>query len=389
MAMSLVLLTLTMQPNPSSGKRRHSALRFLVILGLFTLIVLTGHLGGQLTHGPRFLSTFAPKPLQAFLGPPVEEAAQTTPEPKPEPEPAGTVYERVIQPIMDNHCSACHGPERQTAKLAVHTPDTLMAGGWSGPVIVPGNAQDSELLKRVLLPLEDPGHMPPEGKTQLSQKQIDALQWWIENGAPFDATLSTDELPPELKELLPPADGPEEVPGDIPLPTTLDEELLRRLIDEQISIQWIQQNEQRLWVSFPAIADQVTDNTIQELFPLASFIAWLDLSDTRITSKAIAWIAKMPALTELNLRQTAIEPQALKSLRQHPSLERLNLSLIPLDDKIVDTLLQIPNLKRVYLGGTQLSPAAIKRLSAPRIEVIAESTPSDIIPPEPNKPTEQ
>ncbi len=175
------------------------------------------------------------------------------------------------------------------------------------------------------------------------------------------------------------------------MPTRWDEGFIRRLLDQQISIQRIKQDDPGLWISFPAISDQVTDETVQQLLSLAPFIAWLDLSNTRITSEALPWISQMPALTELNLRQTGIDAKALKALAQHKRLERLNLSGVSLDDTVVDTLLTMPSLKRVYLWQSQVSQAGIQRLMAPRIEVVAETTPSDIIgtqPTDPNDPNE-
>ncbi len=92
----------------------------------------------------------------------------------------------------------------------------------------------------------------------------------------------------------------------------------------------------------------------------------------------------MPELTKLDLRQTNIDTQALNSLRSHKTLERLNLSQVPLDDTVVDLLLGMPNLKRVYLWESQVSEAGIRRLLAPRIEVISESEPSAVISTDPN-----
>ena len=375
------LSILTFQRDRAFERHSASVLRILVLVGLGPVIAATGHLGGQLTHGPRFLSAYAPSILQPFLGP-----SQQAPTQAPA-EPAMTVFAGLVQPILNDHCSMCHGPDLQMAQLAVHRPETLMSGGWTGAVIVPGDAQDSELMKRIWLPLQDEGHMPPEGKTQLRLLQISALEWWIGSGARFDSSLDRNTLPQEFQALMAQADNAQETaPEHTAMEEEWDDALLQDLLDKQVSIQRIEQNQPRLWISFPAIASQVTDDTVKELLPLAPYITWLDLSNTGITSHALQWIAQMPALRELNLRQTAIESQALKDLAQLTNLERLNLSLVPVDDSILDTLLDIPSLKRVYLGGTQVSKAGVRRLSAPRVEVIAESAPADVINTEPNEP---
>ncbi len=372
--LSLLLATLTSQSQASRSHAR-SFLRIAVLLGLLTTTSATGHYGGQLTHGPSFLSAYAPTWLQPLLGPePVPQEA--TPVPM---EPAATVYAGVIQPTFADHCSACHGSDRQRGRLALHTHEAISAGGASGPAMLPGNAQESVLMQRIRLPLEEAGHMPPAGKSQLAPSEVSALAWWIDQGASIDATLNTSEVPAELNELLPETGDQDTQTDDVAPPVMIEDELLQPLIDKQISIQRIEQTGQQLWIAFPAIADQVTDDTIQELLPLAPVIAWLDLSNTSITAQTLAIVARMPALVELDLRQTAITPDALRHLANHPNMERLNLSLTEMDDRIIETLLSMPRLKRLYLGGTQVTPAAIKRLSAPRIEVIGAALPSEVL----------
>jgi uncharacterized membrane protein len=166
--LSLVLLTLTAKRESLLKGHIQAVFRFLFVLVLLAVITVTGHFGGQLTHGPRFLATYAPPVLQPFLGPAPLKSTQ------PSLATSVTVYDALIQPILDNHCAFCHGPDQQKAKLAVHTPEALMVGGRSGPVILPGNAAGSEFFNRIQLPLDEAGHMPPAGKSQLSSVQTSA-----------------------------------------------------------------------------------------------------------------------------------------------------------------------------------------------------------------------
>ena len=378
--LSLVLLILAAKCKPPSKGLIQAVFRVLVMWGLCAVIIVTGHLGGQLTHGSQFLSTYAPPVLQPYLGPVLQQSETS------ESVASVTAYSTLIQPILDNHCSFCHGTDRQKGHFSVHTSEALMAGGRSGPVVLPGDPQNSEFFTRIQSPLEEDGHMPPQGKSQLSSLQVSAIQWWIEQGASLDASLNKNELPQALSGLLPQPETVEQS-KQTDQPTQWDEDLIRRLTDQQISIQRIKQDDPRLWISFPAITDQVTDDTVKQLLPLAPFIAWLDLSNTRITSDTLQWINKMPVLVELNLRHTDIQAEALMPLARHESIERLNLSQVSLDDTVVETLLKMPSLKRVYLWESQVSQAGIRQLLAPRIEVIAETKPSDVISTEPNEPT--
>ena len=88
-----------------------------------------------------------------------------------------------IKSILDVHCVACHGMEKHKGGLRVDTLEELLTGGEGGHVIKPGNAPESLLLKRMLLPLDNEDHMPPFGKPQLQPEEINALSKWIEAGA--------------------------------------------------------------------------------------------------------------------------------------------------------------------------------------------------------------
>jgi hypothetical protein len=60
----------------------------------------------------------------------------------------------------------------------------LVEGGESGPAFVVGNASQSLLVQRLLLPSNDEHHMPPEAEPQPAQGEIEVLQSWINTGAP-------------------------------------------------------------------------------------------------------------------------------------------------------------------------------------------------------------
>jgi hypothetical protein len=75
-------------------------------------------------------------------------------------------------------------------------------GGESGPLFVAGNAAESEMVKRLLLPEEHDDHMPPKGKSQLTKEQVELIRWWIDGGASFDKTVAQFQATPEVKVML-------------------------------------------------------------------------------------------------------------------------------------------------------------------------------------------
>lgn len=80
-----------------------------------------------------------------------------------------------VRPLLDLHCVKCHGPLEQKSGLVLDSLEGLQKGGKEGPVIVPGQPQESRLWK-YLAPDSDP-HMPP--KKQLTPTEQDAFKQWI------------------------------------------------------------------------------------------------------------------------------------------------------------------------------------------------------------------
>ncbi|HEV8549834.1 MAG TPA: c-type cytochrome domain-containing protein [Polyangiaceae bacterium] len=83
--------------------------------------------------------------------------------------------------ILSEHCAKCHGPEKQKSKLRVDSLAALLAGGKSGPAVVPGNPSGSALIQALALPLGDDKHMPPAKEPQLDPTEIRTLSSFVEH----------------------------------------------------------------------------------------------------------------------------------------------------------------------------------------------------------------
>ncbi|WP_152049614.1 DUF1553 domain-containing protein [Tautonia marina] len=90
-------------------------------------------------------------------------------------------YLRDIKPVLTARCYSCHGALKQEAKLRLDTVELMQVGSNAGPVIEPGNVEESYLL--YVLTGEDGLRMPPEGEP-LTDEQINAIRSWIAAGAP-------------------------------------------------------------------------------------------------------------------------------------------------------------------------------------------------------------
>ncbi len=110
-------------------------------------------------------------------------------------------FATVIQPLLAKRCFSCHGPDKQEGKLRLDDRTSVTAEADSGlKPIVPGDADHSELLKRIRS-TDDGDRMPPEG-APLKPDQIAAIEQWIAQGAQYTPHWAFQPvqrpLPPEV-----------------------------------------------------------------------------------------------------------------------------------------------------------------------------------------------
>ena len=92
-------------------------------------------------------------------------------------------FELNVRPLLASKCYSCH-TDSKSGGLQLDSREHLMAGGKSGPAIVPGNP-DGSLLIQALRQTHPRLKMPPGGK--LKDEQIDAVATWIKAGAVWPA----------------------------------------------------------------------------------------------------------------------------------------------------------------------------------------------------------
>ena len=72
---------------------------------------------------------------------------------------ASPVYATDIQPILEQHCYECHGPNKSKGSLRLDIRARAFKGGVNGPAIVAGDSEHSLLVRR-LLGLDGEDRMP-------------------------------------------------------------------------------------------------------------------------------------------------------------------------------------------------------------------------------------
>jgi uncharacterized membrane protein/cytochrome c2 len=172
-----------------------------------TALLVASHLGGSMTYGRDFLTRYAPAPIRSFFGKRSALAAGAAGAAQPPDQAQQVAFAEVAQPILVRRCSGCHGAQKQKNMLRLDSLQGLIEGGESGPALVAGNAGQSLLVQRLLLPSNDEHHMPPEAEPQPASGEIEALQSWI-NASAGAGLNGADPKPGGAGERVPPAVPP-------------------------------------------------------------------------------------------------------------------------------------------------------------------------------------
>lgn len=341
-----------------------------VLLATLALVLAAGHLGGSLTHGSDYLVRYAPGPLRRLGGADEPEPATATGDRAAQP-----AYAAVVHPILDKYCVSCHGPEKVKGGLRLDSLEGVRKGGENGPLIVAGKARQSELVKRIRLPLESDDHMPPDGKPQPTADDVALLAWWIDAGAPGDTVLSQVPRPEPIQKILAGRLGAiapvatEPVAQSSARPLAEIKPVADKLAGELgVSILPLAQTEPWLQCSAAIAGPAFGDEQLAKLQPLASNLRWLDLSGTSITDTGAVHFAAMTNLTRLYLQRTAITDTGLARLEGLRELAYLNLYGTGVSDEGLQHLEDLPQLRQLYLWQTRVSSNAALAFATNRVD---------------------
>ena len=101
-----------------------------------------------------------------------------------------------VAAIFQERCTLCHAGKGAPLGVRLTDHEAVLAGGDDGPVVVPGDPDASELVRRIRG--ESLPRMPLTGPPYLSDERIATIEGWIAAGAPG------------------PADAPADAPGGAP-----------------------------------------------------------------------------------------------------------------------------------------------------------------------------
>lgn len=334
-------------------KNQKLLLPFLAIL--MVVLMITGHLGGSLTHGSNFLT----EPFQ----PQVEDNSAV------EDLDQAIVFNDLIQPIFKDKCNRCHNESKLKGDLLLSTIQGIQNGGKNGALFVSGDAESSLMMERIHLPVEEKKHMPPKGKKQLTPDEVKLLSWWIDSGGEFDSKVGDLEKSDDVKTIL-----SKYVQSGKDVYTLDIEHASQRSIEKVksmgIEVELVAKGKPFLNASLKGRKD-IDKRTLKKLGEISKQLISLDLSNTNVNDQMLSNLAEFKHLQKLFLQKTNVTGTRFNFLDKLEYLEYLNLVETQVEDASVAQLASLRSLRDLYLWQTNISPSAIEQLTnqRPRLNV--------------------
>lgn len=325
-----------------------SALILLVVL----LLPVTGHLGGNMTHGNTYLVEHSPIEVPAMVvhfpdkPPVVVQVASNSLEAR---------WESEVQPILNEHCTSCHGPSKQKGDVRLDSLElTLAGGGEDGEIelLVLGSAFDSLIYRVSVVPPNDERRMPTGSRPGLTPEELEVLGLWLVDAQDLGSKTPSGQSATS-------STGATHTPEKIE--PTFNQAAADQITDAGGRAIPISLSSLQMEVSFANLSP-LPDDALASLDAAADHIEKLYLQMSGITDEGLKNLPDMPALLTLDLKDTAITDAGLANLPEMFSIEKLNLFGTEITDDGLKYLEDFITLESLYLAGTAVTEEGVNTL---------------------------
>ena len=317
----------------------------LVALSLLMLLLIGGHLGGNLTHGEDFLISPIQISSETVSKVPIEQAK---------------VYDDLVQPVLQQKCYSCHNAEKSKGNLQMQTKELLAKGGENGMLWDTTKADLGILLARIHLPLDDKKHMPPRGKVQLTDEEIVLMAEWIKAGSSFTQMVSSLSAQSPVYNYAQNILGGSRTEEQYDF-SAADADKIKDLNTNYRLIKSLSAESPALFVNFYNRTSFKSED-VNALLPLKEQIVAIDLSKMPVKDEDLKTLSQFPELRKLILNFTDVKGSTLQELKKLTKLRELSLSGTSVKMDQVKALESIPSLKKVYVWSTGISPDELAQL---------------------------
>ncbi len=320
-------------------------------ISILILTIITGHLGGSLTHGSDFLTP--PKPAEWFRKSLTSNETASL---------NSTAFETASL-IFEQKCITCHGENKQKGDLRLDTKEGLIKGGKDGHLL--GDSKSAGiLLERIMLPLEDDDHMPPSEKEQLTPMEMNFLNWWIKSGADLNKTLAELNMPDSLSGLIV-SDKNDKINNLIPQTDVIqaDRNTIEKLNSLDVLISPIALNSNYLSVSFMNVLPENGMQVMEECIKLKQQIIWLNLDYQNLDTLVWQQIGDLNNLRKLSAKNSNFDDNKIAYLQTLDSLISLNLVGTNVSSSGFEKIKNLQKLESIYLYQTKIDEAGFKQIN--------------------------
>ncbi len=332
-----------------------TSLKTLSNTAIIVLLTLTGHYGGNLTHGETYLVDYAPENIKELV---VKKNKYVELEID-----SVKVYDDLIQPIFNQKCVSCHNKEISRGNLNMDSYTNLLKGGSSGTPVNKSDPRKSMLIKRITMPTTELKYMPPDGEP-VSFDEIKTLIWWINNLDKSDENLVSLEVEDDVKESLEmlynlnfsEKQWFEKISID-----NLDESLVQNIDSSIFQIKYISDNKKFLSVKY--LQKNVSNSDVEKLKKISKYIAYFTAKSSNLSNELIKGISSFENLVKLEIQDNKIDDESIKILQALDNLEILNVHNTKITSKSIEVLKKFKNLKRAYVWGTSISRSEVEEFN--------------------------
>jgi uncharacterized membrane protein len=323
---------------------RHLSKSFLKPASLLLAlgITLTGHWGANITHGEDFL-----------LAPIQEKESEITPLAEAE------VFNDLVRPILESKCMSCHKEGKIKGELRMDYIEGLQKGGKSGPFVLAGDFENSHMIQRIGLHMEEKKHMPPKNKAQLTEDELIILREWVANGASFDQKVM--EIAPDSKLFILASNKFEA--KKIYNFEAADASDIKSLNNFFRKVEAFYPESPALEVSYFSIA-AFDPNSLEELKKVKDQVVKLNLNKMPLAGVDLSVLKEMTHLEEIQANFTDLDSKQIQLFASLENLKYLAISGNPIDEIGVQAISEMKPLISLYLWTPSLSDAQKKTLQS-------------------------
>jgi hypothetical protein len=335
------LVFLAYQQRSGSGK-------WITVTSFASVVALLwgSHLGGVLTHGEDFLS-FRSETEEA----PAAEITDTS-----------VVYASLIEPVFRTKCYSCHNDQKSKGELIMTSVDQLLKGGKSGKLWIEGDPLNSHIVERLDLPEEYKKHMPPKGKTQVTQREQALIEAWIQSGADVRKRIvdypAQDSFRLFLARYI---QKPVESAKSYGFAAASAKDI-KVAQSPYCYISPVSAGSPALQVRF-LIRSGFTVDLLKNLTGIRQQVVQINLANMPLKDEDISLLREFQNLEILNLNGTDITEKGIENLKENRALYSLAVSNTKVSytgfEKLVASM---PSLRQVYCWNTALDSNGLKKL---------------------------